>query len=299
MSNTLPYGDSESPSNAWARNSRTSFDRISACGAKVVDLNAAGVDDLSSLPGIGPTLAQRIISFRAEHGPFSDASELAKVPRIGSRIAARVSERVSAFGRLPGSDPALPLSLGTFGCPPPANVTIESSRQELAPANDKVEEPTAKATPASTEVVSRVVSRMERRHRLGLAAVCVLASMTGLFGGYCLSQSTNHAAAAPVARVAQVEAEHQDMRARLDRQAADLSSTTAAVSKVAIRQTAFETETHTAQARVTQEVMDLSERTRRAQAKTDARVYRLGEAMKLIDWATSGGYATKASADLP
>jgi competence ComEA-like helix-hairpin-helix protein len=297
MSNTLPYADSETPSNAWTRTSRTSLDRISACGGKVVDLNEADVEDLSSLPGIGPTLAQRIVSYRAEYGPFSDASELVKIPRIGSRIAARLSERVSAFGRLPGSDPALPLSLGTFGCPPPANVTIESSSRELtpAPANDKVEKPAAKASPASTEIVSR----MERRHRLGLAAVCVLASMTGLFGGYCLSQSTNHAAVAPMARVAQVEAEHQGIRAQLDRQAADISSTTAAVSKVVTRQAAFETETHAAQARVTQDVMDLSERTRRAQAKTDSKVYRLGEAMKLIDWATSGGYATKASADLP
>ena len=44
---------------------------------------------------------------------------------------------------------------------------------------------------------------------------------------------------------------------------------------------------------------ELSERSRRAEARIDAKVYHLGEAMKLIDWATSGGYATKASANLP
>ena len=133
MSNTLPYGDSDTPeSSTWGRASRTSLDRIAACGGPVVDLNSAGADDLCTVPGIGPTLAQRIISFRAEHGPFSDPSELAKVPRIGSRMAARLSERVSTYARVSGSDPSLPLALGTFGCPPPANVTIESGIAESA-----------------------------------------------------------------------------------------------------------------------------------------------------------------------
>ena len=77
--------------------------------------------------------------------------------------------------------------------------------------------------------------------------------MTGLFGGYCLTQATNHGASGAQTQVvpaAQV-AENQEMRAQLERPAADLSSTTAAVTKVAARQTAFETETHAEQTRVT------------------------------------------------
>jgi competence ComEA-like helix-hairpin-helix protein len=297
MSNTLPYGDSDTPdSSTWGRTSRTSLDRIAACGGPVVDLNSAGADDLCTVPGIGPTLAQRIISFRAEHGPFSDPSELAKVPRIGSRMAARLSERVSTYARVSGSDPSLPLALGTFGCPPPANVTIESASLEPAPHLEKVEEIAPVNAPPKDVVVS-----IERRHRWGLGIVCVLASMTGLFGGYCLTQATDHGRAearAQVVPAAQV-AENQDMRAELQRQAADISSTTAAVNKVAARQAAFETETHAEQARVTQQVTEVSERSKRAEARIDAKVYHLSEAMKLIDWATSGGYATKASANLP
>jgi competence ComEA-like helix-hairpin-helix protein len=286
MSNTLPYGDPE---------------------ASPVDLNTACIDDLCSVPGIGPSLAQRIVSFRAENGPFSDPSELLRVPRIGSRIAARVSERVAIYGRTssapgsepgsesgsePGSESAIPHALGTFASPPPPNVTVEGDAPE----------PTIAPPPSVPAPQVDVVARIERRHKAGLGVVCVLATMTGLFGGYCLTQATARHASGPVTQVvpvATVEAEHREIRVELERQAADLSSTTAAIAKVAARQTAFEAETHASQAHLTQDMSDLAERTRKAQARTEAKVYKLNEAMKLIDWATSGGYATKATASLP
>lgn len=263
--------------------------------ASPVNLNTACIDELCGVPGIGPTLARRIVSFRAENGPFSDPSELLRVPRIGSRIAARVSERVSVCGGsvAPGIDSPLPLSLGTFASPPPANVRLESVPPEVS-------SPPPAATPSIPSV--DLVARIERRHRIGLAAVCVLATMTGLFGGYCLTQATQRPASGPVTQVvpvAKVEAEHREIRVELERQASNLSSTNAAIAKVAERQTAFEAETHASQARLTQDMTDLSERTKRAQARADGKVYKLGEAMKLIDWATSGGYATKATASLP
>jgi len=36
-----------------------------------VHLNQATVDDLQTLPGVGPALSQRIVLYRTEHGPFS------------------------------------------------------------------------------------------------------------------------------------------------------------------------------------------------------------------------------------
>lgn len=64
--------------------------------AERVDLNAAGKDELcSSLPGIGPVLADRIVAFRQGHGPFSDPTELCRVPGIGVRLAERLSDRVN------------------------------------------------------------------------------------------------------------------------------------------------------------------------------------------------------------
>ena len=48
-----------------------------------IDINSAALDDLITLPGIGPALAQRIIDYRIEHGPFRSVEELELVSGIG------------------------------------------------------------------------------------------------------------------------------------------------------------------------------------------------------------------------
>ena len=57
----------------------------SAAGAAVVNLNAATVAELETLPGIGPALAQRIISYREQHGGFRRVEDLLEVPGIGPK----------------------------------------------------------------------------------------------------------------------------------------------------------------------------------------------------------------------
>ena len=53
-----------------------------------IDLNAATLADLDTLPGVGPVLAQRILDWRTEHGRFASVDQLADVPGIGeSRLA--------------------------------------------------------------------------------------------------------------------------------------------------------------------------------------------------------------------
>ena len=48
-----------------------------------INVNSALADELVSLTGIGPVLAQRIVEFRKENGNFKDASDLLKVKGIG------------------------------------------------------------------------------------------------------------------------------------------------------------------------------------------------------------------------
>jgi competence protein ComEA len=55
---------------------------IGAPGGKV-NLNTATLQQLDGLPGVGPVLAQRILSFRDEHGAFRSVTDLRQVDGIG------------------------------------------------------------------------------------------------------------------------------------------------------------------------------------------------------------------------
>lgn len=51
---------------------------------ELIDINAATAEQLQRVPGIGETLARRIIEFRAEHGPFEKVDDLLNVQGIGT-----------------------------------------------------------------------------------------------------------------------------------------------------------------------------------------------------------------------
>jgi competence protein ComEA len=51
-----------------------------------LDLNTATASDLDALPGIGPVLAQRIVTYRQQQGRFTSVEQLDDVPGIGPSI---------------------------------------------------------------------------------------------------------------------------------------------------------------------------------------------------------------------
>ena len=63
--------------------------------ARQVDLNAAPVEELERLRGIGPTLAQRIVDYRQAHGPFGAPEELQQVPGVGPKTYDAVKDDIA------------------------------------------------------------------------------------------------------------------------------------------------------------------------------------------------------------
>ena len=62
-----------------------------------VNLNTASKHLLTYVSGLGPALAQNIVDYRAENGPFASRKALLKVPRLG----AKAYEQCAGFLRIP------------------------------------------------------------------------------------------------------------------------------------------------------------------------------------------------------
>lgn len=68
--------------------------RAASDGDGKLDLNAADVEQLDQLPGIGRVMAERIVRWRTEHGRFASVDQLREVGGIGHTRWARLRELV-------------------------------------------------------------------------------------------------------------------------------------------------------------------------------------------------------------
>lgn len=64
-----------------------------------VNINTASRELLSFVSGLGPSLADNIVAYRAEHGDFIAREQLKKVPRLGPKAF----EQCAGFLRIPGA----------------------------------------------------------------------------------------------------------------------------------------------------------------------------------------------------
>ncbi|WP_224164455.1 helix-hairpin-helix domain-containing protein [Arthrobacter sp. StoSoilA2] len=66
-------------------------------GAKV-NINTASVEELGTLPRVGPVMAQRIVDWRKEHGAFASVEELDAIDGIGPKLMESLQDLVTVQG---------------------------------------------------------------------------------------------------------------------------------------------------------------------------------------------------------
>jgi len=89
-----------------------------------IDVNTASADELVSIGGIGPALAQRLVQHRQEKGPFSALEELLRVPGIGPALLDRIRSHITL---------APPAGAPLSEPPPPSEPMPEIAASRLTP----------------------------------------------------------------------------------------------------------------------------------------------------------------------
>ena len=63
--------------------------------AGTINVNTASKEELMSLPGVGETMAERMMIYREEHGPFKTLEELESVKGIGKKKISRFAQYIT------------------------------------------------------------------------------------------------------------------------------------------------------------------------------------------------------------
>lgn len=74
-------------------------DAPAAAPSGVVNINTADTTQLSYLPRVGEKVAQRIVDYRKEHGPFKKTSDLMQVKGFGEKSFERISAWLTVEGK--------------------------------------------------------------------------------------------------------------------------------------------------------------------------------------------------------
>ena len=66
-----------------------------ASGPAKISINKATAAELTALPGVGPKMAERIVAYRTQNGPFKRVEDLMRVKGIGEKTFLKWKERLT------------------------------------------------------------------------------------------------------------------------------------------------------------------------------------------------------------
>jgi len=75
-------------------NQPTTTDQVAQQSTQNIDINRAGVEELSTLKGIGSKKAQAIIEYREIYGQFSSVEDLLNVKGVGEKVLSDNQQRL-------------------------------------------------------------------------------------------------------------------------------------------------------------------------------------------------------------
>ncbi|MBN2117839.1 MAG: ComEA family DNA-binding protein [Anaerolineales bacterium] len=73
----------------------TPVPEVETSTSEVININTASIAELDTLPGIGPTTAQKIIDYREQNGPFLNIEDIINVSGIGPGTYERIKDLIT------------------------------------------------------------------------------------------------------------------------------------------------------------------------------------------------------------
>jgi competence ComEA-like helix-hairpin-helix protein len=96
VENNTTENEAENKNNVLELNKKSNFSyHVKVIAAeKSIDLNTAGIKELTTIPGIGSKNAEKIIQLRKEAGKFTSVDDLLRIKGIGKSKLAKISKYV-------------------------------------------------------------------------------------------------------------------------------------------------------------------------------------------------------------
>lgn len=92
VTNLVPRGGYE----VLTERAPAAIESVKLSEGELVDINSASVEELVTLPGVGRSLAERIVEYRETNGAFGSPADIMQVKGIGEGIYSNISDYITA-----------------------------------------------------------------------------------------------------------------------------------------------------------------------------------------------------------